>query len=619
MIVGTAGHIDHGKSALVTALTGRAMDRHAEEKRRGITIDLGFAPLALDGGCVAGVVDVPGHEDFVRTMVAGASGVDVALLVVAADEGVMPQTREHLLVLEQLEVPLGIPVVTKADVAEPDWLELVVADVAEWLAKSPVAFEPPVVVSARTGAGLDELRARLSALAPRIRARARDDLFRLPADRAFSIAGAGTVVTGTAWSGRARVGQQVRIVPAGIEARVRSIESHGRAAERSEPGARTALGLAGIERSDVARGDTVVAADAPWAASPALDAELALAADAPRALAPRTRVRVHLGTAQVLARVASVAPIAPGAKGLVRLALESPLVARGGDRFVLRSFSPVVTIGGGRVLDPAPPSRARRPDGALASGDPGARLGALLRRRQGGADRALLPILLGAPPADVDRLVAGDARFRSVGDRVALAAVLDEAGAAALEQLRGFHRAHPTERGASVETLRRSVAGPEWIADAAIAALAAGRKLVVADGFAALPGFSPRAIAGDADVALVLDEVARAGLTPPSVPELETALGRRDVAAILRSAAAAGRVEAVERDRYYARDALDRFVEVLRQLAAAGDITPAALRDATGASRKFVIPLLEWSDRRGLTVRVGETRRLGPAAGPIRA
>ncbi len=614
MIIGTAGHIDHGKSALVTALTGRAMDRHAEEQRRGITIDLGFAPLPLPGGIVAGVVDVPGHEDFVRTMVAGASGVDVALLVVAADEGIMPQTREHLLVLEQLEVPSGIPVVTKADLAEPDWLELMLAEVAEWVATSAVAFEPPLAVSARSGLGLDELRARLGAAAARVRPRARDDLFRLPVDRAFTIAGTGTVVTGTAWSGCARPGDHVRLLPAGIEARVRSIESHGAAAERTEPGARIALGLSGVERSDAGRGETVVAADAPWAASTALDAEITLAHDAPRPLAPRTRVRVHLGTAQVLARVSGTGAIAPGDGGLVRLALETPVVARGGDRFVLRSFSPVVTIGGGRVLDPAPPRRARRPDGALAAADAATRIGALLRRRQGGVDRALLPILSGLTPAEVGPLVAGDIRLRSIGDRVALAAVLDDAGLAAVEHVRAYHRTHPTERGASVETLRRSLPEPPWMAEAAIAQLAVARKLVLADGFAALPGFAPRAVAGEADMARVVDEVARAGLTPPSVPELETALGRRDVAAILRSAAAAGRLEAVERDRYYAREALERFVQVLRDVAAVGEITPAALRDATGASRKFIIPLLEWSDRRGVTVRVGEARRLGPRA-----
>src|SRR5690242_3253810 len=236
MIIGTAGHIDHGKSALLAALTGRHMDRLAEERRRGITIDLNFAPLELGGGIVAGVVDVPGHEDFVRTMVAGASGFDVALLIIAADEGIMPQTEEHLAILEQLGIRSGVPVVTKADLVEPDWLDLVVAEVAQRLARSSVAFDPPVAASAVTGQGLEELRGRLLQHASSLGPRSRDDGFRLPIDRAFSVAGVGTVVTGTAWSGSVAVGDAVRLVPGEREGRVRSLESHGRPVERTEPG-----------------------------------------------------------------------------------------------------------------------------------------------------------------------------------------------------------------------------------------------------------------------------------------------------------------------------------------------------------------------------------------------
>ena len=223
MIIGTAGHIDHGKSALVAALTGQTMDRLAEERRRGITIDLGFAPLLLAGGGVAGIVDVPGHEDFVRTMVAGASGIDLALLVIAADEGIMPQTTEHLAVLEQLGVAAGIPVITKADLVEPDWLELVVADVTERLACSSVRFEPPVATSVRSGRGLDQLRTRLAQRAGTLAPRTPADLFRLPVDRAFSLAGTGTVVTGTAWSGRLAIGEAVVLLPGGSAGGVRSI------------------------------------------------------------------------------------------------------------------------------------------------------------------------------------------------------------------------------------------------------------------------------------------------------------------------------------------------------------------------------------------------------------
>src|SRR3954471_13021155 len=246
MIIGTAGHIDHGKSTLVTALTGRPMDRLAEERRRGITIDLNFAPLDLGAGRVAGIVDVPGHEDFVRTMVAGASGIDIALLVIAADEGIMPQTTEHLAVLEHLGVPVGIPVVTKADLVDPEWLELVLLEVAERLAASSVAFAPPIAVSARIGEGVADLRERIGAQQAAVRPSG--DLFRLPVDRAFSVAGVGTVVTGTSWSGRLEVGDAVVLLPDGDEGRVRSVEMFGQASEHSEPGARTAVGIAGVAR-----------------------------------------------------------------------------------------------------------------------------------------------------------------------------------------------------------------------------------------------------------------------------------------------------------------------------------------------------------------------------------
>ncbi|HXE56449.1 MAG TPA: selenocysteine-specific translation elongation factor, partial [Gemmatimonadales bacterium] len=294
MIVGTAGHIDHGKSALVEALTGRRMDRLAEERRRGITIDLNFAPLDLGDGLVAGVVDVPGHEDFVRTMVAGASGIDLVLLVVAADEAMMPQSHEHLAIVEQLGIPAGIPVITKADLVDREWAELVALEVAERVGRSRLRFEPPAIVSARTGQGLDELRRRLAAAARAVGARRGDDAFRLPIDRAFSVSGVGTVVTGTAWSGSVGVGETVLVLPSGREARVRTIESFGEPVTRSRPGSRVALGLVGVERDEIRRGDVVASRALPWTPVSAIDALVELLPDAPRPLAARSRVHFHL-------------------------------------------------------------------------------------------------------------------------------------------------------------------------------------------------------------------------------------------------------------------------------------------------------------------------------------
>jgi selenocysteine-specific elongation factor len=610
MIIGTAGHIDHGKSALIAALTGSAMDRLADERRRGITIDLNFAPLALPGGATAGVVDVPGHEDFVRTMVAGASGIDLALLVVAADEGIMPQTREHLAILEHLGVAAGIPVVTKADLVEPDWLDLVVEEVAEWLARSPVAFEPPLAVSVRSGQGLDQLRERLAGRAAALTPRRGADLFRLPVDRAFSLAGVGTVVTGTAWSGRIAVGDAVRLLPAGRQARVRSIESYGSTLEQSEPGARTAVGLAGVQRDDVRRGDWLVAADAPWMATLALDVELSLEDTAPRPLLVRSRVRLHLGTAEVMARVSPRAPIEPGGHGLARLVLEAPVVARTGDRFVLRSYSPVTTIGGGRVLDPEPPRRRTAWPATLATSDPAERFRAMLERRPLGISSAQLPVLLGLPPADALAAARAEPAARLVGELWVRDGVLAEIGSRALAAIKAWHRAHPADRGVPLETLRHGLRAPAALVERALADLAEGGRVRLAAGVATLSGFVPRVEGGDAEIDRVVRILEEAQLSPPSLAELERQTGRRDVGAILRLAAESGRVEAVERERWYARPALDRFTAVLAELGRDSLIAPSAVRDRLGISRKFMIPLLEWADAKGITERVGDARRL---------
>ena len=615
MIVGMAGHIDHGKSALVAALTGRTMDRLAEERRRGITIDLNFAPLELGPGRVAGMVDVPGHEDFVRTMVAGASGIDVALLVVAADEGIMPQTVEHLTILEHLGVPAGIPVVTKADLVEAEWLELVLLDVAERLAGSSVGFGPPIAVSARTGQGLPELRERLASQTPAARPGA--DLFRLPVDRAFSVAGIGTVVTGTAWSGQVAVGDAVAVLPGGVTGRVRSVEMFGRACAHSEPGARTAVGIAGVSRDEVHRGQVLVLAGDPWQPTSALDVELALDAAAPRPLSHRTRVRVHLGTGEVLARVMPRAPIEPGGRGLARLALEAPVVARGGDRLVLRSYSPVATIGGGRVLDPLPPSRRASWPAGLTATEPGERLAALLQRRPTGVEGSLLPVLLGLPskPAlAAARSLAGarDADGIWVPERI-----VESLGAKALTEIRRFHRAQPSERGLPLETLRHALRAPEPVVEVALGDLARAGRIRQRDGVVALAGFVPKVEGGDAEVDRIVGILEAAALTPPNLAELEASTGRRDIGAILRLAAGSGRVEAVERDRYYARAALDRFMQTLTEMGREADIVPSAVRERLGISRKFLIPLLEWADGKGLTVRVGDVRRLRvPARSP---
>ena len=613
VIIGTAGHIDHGKSTLVTALTGKPMDRLAEERRREITIELNFAPLDLGPGRMAGVVDVPGHEDFIRTMVAGASGIDLVLLVIAADEGIMPQTEEHLAILEQLGVGAGIPVITKADLADPEWLELVSLEIADRLARSRVAFESPLAVSARTGDGIEALRARLRSRAAALPAKSPADAFRMPIDRVFSLAGVGTVATGTAWSGRVEIGDTVIALPVGLRGRVRSLESYGRAVERSEPHARTAVGLVGIERDAIRRGDVLVTQELPWSASSALDVEITLQPEAPTPLRPRSRVRVHLGTAEVMARVVPRAPIEPGGTGIARLRLEKTMVARADDRFVLRSYSPVATIGGGRVLDPVPPRRRSVwPDG-LASRDSAERFRAALARRPDGIPVAALPVLLGVPRTAAIDVARGEATARLLGELWVDRAVVEQVGGQALALLRAYHREHISDAGMPLETLRHALGAPEVIVAAALDDFARMGRLRRVDGVVALAGFVPRVTGGDAEIDRVVAILSTAHLTPPSVAELERSTGRQDLHAVLRLAAAHGRVEAVERDRYYAREALEVFTATLHDLGREGEIVPATVRDRLGITRKYLIPLLEWADRKGITLRVGESRKLkGP-------
>lgn len=608
MIIGTAGHIDHGKSALVSALTGRPMDRLAEERRRGITIDLNFAPLQFEGLPPAGIVDVPGHEDFVRTMVAGASGIDLVLLVVDAAQGPQPQTWEHLAIVEQLRIRRGIPVITKADLADPEWLELVTAEVTARLENSPVAFDAPAIVSAVTGQGIPELAARLRALVAAAQQEDRHDGFRMPIDRAFSIAGVGTVITGTPWSGSIRIGDAVTILPTGLTARVRSLEAYGAPVSIGRPGARTAVGLVGVERTAVGRGDTLVGPEPWWQPTEAVDVAFELLPDAPP-FKRRTRVRLHLGTAEVLGRLSPRGEISPGGSGVGRLALEGPLLARGNDRFVLRSYSPVATLGGGVILDPLPPRRAAWSD-ALTSIDPGDRLAALVARRADGVASVDLALLTGLPDPEV-RLIAESRKDLSLtGGRLIARSATVALRTAALGLVEAFHKREPAERGLSLETLRRALKRPTEVTDEVLEGLIRRGELTLTEGLVATPGFTPRLVSGGALLERALSALEQAGLEPPTVAELERALGGGDLLTGLRFAAQQGRVVAVEKDRYFSHKSLNLFRDTIRELAAINPVTPSMVRDRLGLSRKFLIPLLEWSDRSGITRRTGDVRVL---------
>ncbi len=635
-ILGTAGHIDHGKSALVRALTGADTDRLKEEKARGITIDLGFAELPLGDGGHLGVVDVPGHEDFVRTMVAGASGMDVVLLVVAADEGVMPQTREHLAIVELLGVPQLVVALTKVDLVDAEWLALVDGEVAELLAATPYAEAARIPTSVATGEGLDALRRSLAAAGERARARRRtEDLARLPVDRVFTVQGTGTVVTGTLWSGVLEAGARARLLPGGIEARIRGLQVHGRDLARAAAGDRTAVALAGsgVDRHALERG-CVLVTEGAWTEAWMLTARVRVLEDGRWSLAHNQRVRVLLGTGEMMARCALLedGALGPGDEGWVQLRLESPAVARAGDRLILRAYSPVETLGGGTVVEPAPVKRrqldastrreldrlleaVRRP----ASGSAAAVAAVAELAGWKGVARAALPVLTGGTPAEVE---AGLATLEAgggvaAGGTVWAGPLVEEAATRMLDAVAGAHRADPLSPIVPLEVLRGSL--PGWsggpLADAVLSKLSERGSLELLDGGARLPGFRPRLADEQEDACRRIRALyAEAALAPPRAQELPPELaGRADLRALLRHLEGSGALRAVGDGLLFDAAVLERAAtEVGRVLGGRRGLGPTDFREVLPVSRRHLLPLLLYLDRVGVTVRRGDTRDVPP-------
>ncbi|HHY92195.1 MAG TPA: selenocysteine-specific translation elongation factor, partial [Firmicutes bacterium] len=472
IIIGTAGHVDHGKTTLIQALTGHNTDRLKEEQERGISIELGFAPFDLPSGRRAGVVDVPGHERFIRHMLAGVGGFDLVLLVVAADEGVMPQTREHLDILQLLGVRSGLIVLTKVDLVDAEWLALVKEEVRAAVQGTFLAEAPMYAVSAVTGQGIPELITAIDQATEAVSERDHTGPFRLPVDRVFTIAGFGTVVTGTLLSGTVKPGDRAMVYPAERPTRIRQVEVHGAKVETAYAGQRVALNLAGLSREEVERG-AVVATPASLTPSTQVDVRLLLLGRAPRPLKQRERIRFHTGTAEILGRVhlLEVEELAPGESALVQLRLEGPVAVRRGDRFVIRSYSPATTIGGGRVLEPAAPRRHRFDPAVLAelrqkeAGDPLDLVAHALERaglRPVSPEEVARSAGLGAEETTAALAVLVD-RGRAVRltlegsafylDQGAVVRAVDEATAL----LNSFHYEHPLRQGLPLEEIRARV------------------------------------------------------------------------------------------------------------------------------------------------------------------
>jgi selenocysteine-specific elongation factor len=607
IIVGTAGHIDHGKTALVKALTGIDADRLEEEKRRGITIDLGFAHLQLTPEVRLGFVDVPGHERFVKNMLAGVGGIDLVLFVVAADESIKPQTREHFDICRLLNIPRGIVVLTKCDLVEPDIVDLVRLEIEELVAGSFLGGAPMVAVSSVTGAGLDELRARMAVLCAEVPEKNAGGHFRLPVDRVFTVKGFGTVVTGTLVSGAVQKEDEVELHPAGRRLRVRGVEVHGSRSERAVAGQRTALNLPDVEPAGVQRGD-VLAAPGLFRAVRQVDARLDLLASA-KPLKNRAPVHFHSGTAEIEAEVRllnGAATLAPGAAAWTRIVLREPALLLPGDRFIIRMFSPVVTIGGGVIVDCGERRYRRGEDAAarlstLASPDIAARVALLVKESAHGMSAAELVARTGLRERDLGS--------PQLPGWFVDAAWLESARRQLVEAVRQFHAAQPLLPGIARQDLRRGDLAecPAPIFDALIA----GAPELVSEGETVRLRNHSVVLKQEEEQARAAIETAfeRAGLAVPTVAEVlaqskvEPARARRLLEILLREK----RLVRVTAELVFHQSAMEQLLSLLASRRGSR-FNVGAFKEWTGVSRKYAIPLLEFLDRSRITRREGDER-----------
>lgn len=634
IIACTAGHIDHGKTALIKALTGVDADRLPEEKRRGITIDLGFAELDLDGVHI-GFVDVPGHERFVKNMLAGAGGIDMAVLVVAADEGVMPQTREHFQICRLLGTGAGIIALTKTDLADAELIEIAKLDIAELVEGSFLENSPVIEVSARAGTGIDNLRNALRETALTIPERPDHHIARLPIDRSFTVKGFGTVVTGTLLSGEITIADEMELMPQGEAVRVRGVQAHGQALSTATAGRRVALNLGGIDHNDVHRG-MVLAEKRALRQTQAIDVEIEVLKDAGKPLKSRQRVRVHIGTVEMLARVQVLekgGELKPGDTGMAQLRLEAPITAIPGDRFVVRSYSPRITIAGGRILD----SSARRHRGKEAEAaraflgeiikfqEKQSDLIALYLHREGEAGATIedLQPVTGWTNETLQAALAAAMVFDLIlmaGNHFISRAHFEALKAKTLAAIKGFHKREPLASGLPREVLREQVFRhiSTEIFNEVTSSLEKSDNVVRDTGNFRLASHKFE-ITGDEK--LVLEHLRNiyiaAGLAPPKLDEaLELAgegvkLKPAETRKLFQLIVNSGELVKISEEFYFTAKEVEALVEKLKEFAAGTTdrlIDVPKFKDIAGISRKYAIPLLEYFDREKITRRAADKR-----------
>jgi selenocysteine-specific elongation factor len=621
VILGTAGHIDHGKSTLVEALTGTDPDRLKEEKERGITIDLGFADLEYPDGLRVGIVDVPGHERLIKNMLAGAGGIDIVLMVIAADEGIMPQSREHLDICNLLRVRHGIIAITKSDLAEPDWIELVQEEVREFVSGTFLGDADIVPVSSRTGAGINELKEKIRQLAMTVEPRSEHGIFRLPVDRIFTLKGFGTVVTGTAVSGSISTDKNVEILPSGKRTKVRGLQSHGRDIKTARAGQRVAINLQGIAKEEIRRGDVVTIPD-KLKSTLFLDADIELLKDASIvSLKTSSLVHFHTGTTELTARVVLYDrnEIRPGEKGFCQYRFKEPVTVMAGDRYIIRKFSPTVTIGGGEILDVSP--RRRRRDirlkdlTVLEKGDTAEKLS--VKILQSGVNGISLSDLAGWIKIDQPELEREIMRLEKesvlmrTGGRLIHSKAYEKFRDDLISMLDAFHKDNPLRPGMTREELRSVYRGVDQkIFEHLIGQideLVVERQIVRLKSFKIRLGEDKQALKGR--ILRLLEKTAFQPLNRDEIAK-EIRVSPRETAELLKIMASEKTIIRINDAIYISADKHEIMLNRLRDFfSAKSELTVGEFRDMLGTSRKYALPFLEYLDSSKITLRVGEVRK----------